>query len=96
MTLLLGWSRRHRLLTLRSELRPSLRFSKRTNTTRLSHNDWYKNRGKVSQEDNAVVRDASSTFANTPARIRTWDLRFRRPPLYPAELRGQDITCLFT
>ena len=45
-TLLLGWSRRRRLLTLRSGLRPSLRLSKRTNTTRFSHNDWYKNRGK--------------------------------------------------
>ena len=27
--------------------------------------------------------------ASTPGRIRTCDLRFRRPPLYPAELRGQ-------
>ena len=26
---------------------------------------------------------------NTLGRIRTCDLRFRRPPLYPAELRGQ-------
>ena len=35
------------LLTLRSGLRFSLRLSKRTNTTRFSHNDWYKKRGKV-------------------------------------------------
>jgi hypothetical protein len=35
------------LLTLRSGLRPPLRLSKRTHTTRFSHNDWYKNRGKV-------------------------------------------------
>ena len=32
------------------------------------------------QEDNAVVRDASSTFANAPGRTRTCDLRFRKPP----------------
>ena len=26
----------------------------------------------------------------TPGRIRTGDLRFRKPPLYPTELRAQD------
>ena len=28
---------------------------------------------------------------NTPGRIRTCDLRFRRPLLYPAELRALDV-----
>ena len=47
MTLLLGWFRRHRVLTIRSGLRLFLRLNTRTNTTRFSYNDWYKKRGKV-------------------------------------------------
>ncbi len=50
--------------------------------------------------DNAPKRLASATLCdevphgatldkNAPDRIRTCDLRFRRPPLYPAELPGQ-------
>jgi hypothetical protein len=31
----------------------------------------------------------SRPFADAPERIRTSDLRFRRPTLYPAELRAQ-------
>src|SRR5262245_59537328 len=31
---------------------------------------------------------------STPARIRTWDLRFRKPPLYPPELRGHMPICV--
>jgi hypothetical protein len=30
-----------------------------------------------------------SEFSNTPGRIRTCDLRFRKPTLYPTELRAQ-------
>src|ERR1700723_2644401 len=32
---------------------------------------------------------------NTPGRIRTCDLRFRKPPLYPTELRVRGIRALF-
>jgi hypothetical protein len=37
---------------------------------------------------NAKTRDLPG-FADAPERIRTSDLRFRRPTLYPAELRAQ-------
>lgn len=30
-------------------------------------------------------------ISNTPGGIRTHDLRFRKPALYPAELRGQSV-----
>jgi len=39
-----GRSRTHRMLTLRSGLRPSLRLSKHPHTRRCSHIDWHKNR----------------------------------------------------
>src|SRR5207249_3314532 len=32
-------------------------------------------------------------FRSAPERIRTSDLRFRRPTLYPAELRAQAVHC---
>jgi hypothetical protein len=32
-------------------------------------------------------------FCDAPERIRTSDLRFRRPTLYPAELRAQVVNC---
>ena len=37
---------------------------------------------------NAAADDTRSC-KTTPERIRTSDLRFRKPPLYPAELRAQ-------
>ena len=42
-------TRRRRVLTRRSGLRPSLRLSTRTNTTRFSHNNRYKKRGRSHQ-----------------------------------------------
>ncbi len=36
----------------------------------------------------ASANSATPAQSGTPARIRTWDLRLRRPLLYPAELRA--------
>ncbi len=36
----------------------------------------------------ATCEHSSSSVTNTPERTRTSDLRFRKPPLYPAELRA--------
>ena len=43
----------------------------------------YKSKDKCDQ-----LHDDSSPFDNAPGRTRTCDLRFRKPPLYPAELRA--------
>jgi hypothetical protein len=40
--------------------------------------------------EESVEGDADSS---TPERIRTSDQRFRKPLLYPAELRGQQLSC---
>src|SRR5579875_1294253 len=37
----------------------------------------------------------SSGFCSAPEGIRTPDLRFRRPTLYPAELRARDVQTFF-
>ncbi len=45
-------------------------------------------RGLRKQENSAICR----CFQSAPERIRTSDLRFRRPTLYPAELRARVVT----
>ena len=37
------------------------------------------------------VRDSANENENAPGRTRTSDIRFRKPVLYPAELRAQDM-----
>ena len=49
-----------------------------------------------SLQANTAVRNVSSAFANAPGRTRTCDLRFRKPPLYPTELRALYILLYFT
>ena len=34
------------------------------------------------------LKDRNGAKANTPGPVRTASLRFRKPPLYPIELRG--------
>ena len=41
------------------------------------------------QQVRAVLREPSRHSSHAPGEIRTPDLRFRRPTLYPAELRAQ-------
>ena len=43
--------------------------------------------------DRLTERNASRSRA-APGRIRTCDLRFRKPPLYPPELRARSLPCL--
>src|SRR5438552_741094 len=43
---------------------------------------------EAASEDHALAG-----LSHAPDRIRTCDLRFRRPTLYPAELRAQAIDC---
>lgn len=45
---------------------------------------------RARQERSSWKCTRSSESDNAPDRIRTCDLRFRRPTLYPAELRAQD------
>jgi hypothetical protein len=47
------------------------------------------NRGPERQERSPCKGSRSAESCNAPERIRTSDLRFRRPTLYPAELRAQ-------
>ena len=35
-----------------------------------------------------IIDDMKNAVFNTPGRIRTCDLRFRKPTLYPTELRA--------
>ena len=37
---------------------------------------------------------ATATFKNIPGGTRTHDLRFRKPALYPSELRGQGLSSM--
>ncbi len=42
--------------------------------------------GKLTLDEGQVMK-----IKSVPGRIRTCDLRFRKPPLYPAELRGRVV-----
>jgi len=49
-----------------------------------------------SKDKCAQLRGDSSPFVNAPGRTRTCDLRFRKPPLYPAELRAPVVRSQYT
>jgi len=49
---------------------------------------WRGNRGAQMPASRSTCEHSPSSVANTPGRTRTGDLRFRKPPLYPTELRA--------
>ena len=53
------------------------------------HDDGTVRRGNKNGGSDASCRGMSSAVNNAPGRTRTCDLRFRKPLLYPAELRAQ-------
>ncbi len=49
-------------------------------------------RASVAVDRLVVIPSFTKVYINIPDRIRTCNLRLRRPTLYPIELRGRDVT----